>query len=506
MAHQQPTTNGLSLSSADSARRALRRLRRQWIVVAAVPIVAALAAYVVSSQRPAEYSASSTIELAGVDLGSVLLRQDLRAGGPDALSQVATDAQLITLPRVLERASAAIGGSPTPGEIGDAVTVNVVPNTTLVKIAATDESPAKAAEIVNAVRGAFVDVRRATYEAELTAAIAAINEQIEQLPVSGEGSADRATLRARRQRLEAVSSVSTGGVRTVQAAVANDVPTNPSAARDAVLVGITALLAMLAGITVIASLRGQAEEVDDLLRVWELPVLGTVPPARDLRRARGSVATPASVTDALSIARANLKSAVGQDARAIAVVAAVEGEGATTIAIHLARIFATLGSRVLLIDANLRSPALVERLELTAGEGLVELLEGRRELDDVVQSLELGDVVGAGALDVVTGGTSSNNPVGLLERPEAAAVLAQASTRYDLVLVDTPAANDVADARAIAELVDGVLVVARLDHASLRDFSRLRDTLQRSAVPVLGLVVNGAASGSQGSGRVRHSG
>jgi len=174
------------------------------------------------------------------------------------------------------------------------------------------------------------------------------------------------------------------------------------------------------------------------------------------------------------------------EALAVAVTSAGSGDGKTVTAANLAGALAhARGARVLLAELDLRSPVLAERLALAGDAPSLAraLADPACPVEDAVVRLE------AFNLDVLAAGRPVPAPYELLKSARVAEVLRAARERYDYVVVDAPPAVPFPDARAIARLVDGFLVVVGAHRTSSRG---LEDAL--AALPahqVLGLVFNG---------------
>ena len=169
--------------------------------------------------------------------------------------------------------------------------------------------------------------------------------------------------------------------------------------------------------------------------------------------------------------------------KALAVVGASRREGRSFIAANLAVVFSQLGERTLLIDADLRSPAQHRLFRLDGRAGLSELLSGRAGAEAMVR------IPGLRALSVLPAGALPPNPQELLGRPAFGELLQAACRDYDVVLLDTPAAGEYADALTLAARAGGALLVARQDHASLPAFASLAAGLGRTCT-VVGSVLN----------------
>jgi protein-tyrosine kinase len=149
------------------------------------------------------------------------------------------------------------------------------------------------------------------------------------------------------------------------------------------------------------------------------------------------------------------------------VVSAESGIGRTRAAAELARAFAATGERVLLIDADFRSPGLHAEFGLANRGGLADFLEDRgAALAHCSENLS-----------VLVAGRSGADPLELLSRPRISALLAAAAPRYGVVLVDTPAGECGPDLQLFAAFAGGALVVTRraAPPAGLAQLRRLLD-------------------------------
>ncbi len=152
---------------------------------------------------------------------------------------------------------------------------------------------------------------------------------------------------------------------------------------------------------------------------------------------------------------------------------------------------------MLLIEADLRQPTLVQRYGLEDNGGLIELLsEAYCEIADVVQHVPItSDGNGHGprlGIHVVTAGHNPTNPSGLIASKRMQAVLARAEAEHDFVVLDTPPVSVVSDAIPLLRKVGGVIVVSYLGRSTRDGVSALLTQLRHLDVRVLGLVANGA--------------
>jgi len=173
--------------------------------------------------------------------------------------------------------------------------------------------------------------------------------------------------------------------------------------------------------------------------------------------------------------------------RTIAVTSALPGEGKTTASINLALVTAlSVGRRVLLIDCDLRRPRVHSALGLQPKAGLAEVLTGDVKLEDAIVRAEGAD------LDVLAVRDRPVNPSELLGSPRMRDLITAVAQRYDRVILDTPAALGLPDAKAVGDQCDGLVMVVRADQTRQEDVQSVLEILGRERV--LGVVLNGTVA------------
>ncbi len=173
--------------------------------------------------------------------------------------------------------------------------------------------------------------------------------------------------------------------------------------------------------------------------------------------------------------------------KVIAVVSAGKGEGRSFIAANLAIVFAQQGQRTLLLDADLRaSPAEGQHslFKLGKSTGLSGILADRAGLEVALP------VPGLPGLTVLPVGAVPPNPQELLGRPEFGQLLAKVSQQFDVIIIDTPAGDDYADAEIIAARSGAALMVARKNQSLMPSVALLARRLQAGGVTLVGSVLN----------------
>jgi chain length determinant protein tyrosine kinase EpsG len=169
---------------------------------------------------------------------------------------------------------------------------------------------------------------------------------------------------------------------------------------------------------------------------------------------------------------------------ALAVISPDSGDGKTYCASNLAVTLAQLGGRTLLVDADMRAPKMHEVFNLTNQSGLSSILSGRADKQVIQQ------VASIPSLFVLPVGTTPPNPLELIERPAFSLLIRELITKFDHVVVDTPAASFGADACVIASRCGAAIVVARKNQVRVAALNELVGSLAGSPAKLVGSVMN----------------
>jgi protein-tyrosine kinase len=209
----------------------------------------------------------------------------------------------------------------------------------------------------------------------------------------------------------------------------------------------------------------------------------------DLNKRRISMLQPDSfVAEQFRALRGRLDALAAQrPMRTLAVTSASPGEGKTTSAINLAIVTSlSVGRRVLLVDCDLRRPKVHSSLGITPEAGLAEVLTDQIGLEQAIVKPE------AMGLEILAVRGRPANPSELLGSARMRELIEEVAQRYDRVILDTPAALGLPDAKVVADLSDGVIVVVRADSTKREDLETVLEIMDRRRV--LGLVLNGAVA------------
>lgn len=176
--------------------------------------------------------------------------------------------------------------------------------------------------------------------------------------------------------------------------------------------------------------------------------------------------------------------ATGRSPLALSVVSPDVGDGKTFLAANLAVAFSQVGGRTLLVDADMRTPRQHSVFDVSSAVGLSTVLAGRAEAN-VIQS-----VPDLPSLFVMPVGSVPPNPMELLQRPAFALLMQELLSKFDHVVVDTPAFVSGADARVIAARCGASIAVGRQGTTRMDAMDRVIGALSSGRSRLAGVVMN----------------
>ena len=196
--------------------------------------------------------------------------------------------------------------------------------------------------------------------------------------------------------------------------------------------------------------------------------------------------------------RTNVLIALGDNGekkcRVIGVTSAQPSEGKSTVSVNLAYTLAELGKSVLLIDGDMRRPAVHEIVGASMTPGVSEILTGKTGLNESV--IRYKSTVDSTTFDMIPGGEVPDHPAELLNSSRFGKILEVSAKVFDYVIVDLPPVNAVIDAVNVSKYVDGLVVVIREDHCPRYVLTECVEQLHYAKANILGFVMNGCVEGA----------
>jgi polysaccharide biosynthesis transport protein len=302
------------------------------------------------------------------------------------------------------------------------------------------------------------------------------------------------------------ASVSAGlkssNIRIVDAA---RVPTSPSSPNIPRNIELSLLLGTLGGI----ALAFVLEALDTTVRTPEqaeivsgLPSLGIIPLSLNEGKPFLSGRQPpfamelitkkrpqSQIAESFRSLRTSILLSASFESRpqVLLVTSALPKEGKSSTSVNLAIVLAQKGSRVLLVDADMRRPTLHRVLGVSRDVGLSSVLAGD---DSAAEEKAIVPAPDFPSLFVLPAGPSPSNPVELLDSEFLRKLLKQWRNQYDYVIIDTPPTLSVTDAVVISPEVDAVVMVVRSGETTKDAIRRSRDTLYQVNARIIGIVMN----------------
>lgn len=394
----------------------LRILRRNWVLILVMTLAGIAGGATLSLLQTPEYEATTKVFVSASAASSVA---DLNAGNTYTQQIVRSYSEVVETGLVLDPVISELGLDQTVRELAEVVSASVTLNTVIVDITVTDPDPVLAANIANSVAKHLIEA-----VPDLT-------------PVNAEG-------------------VVPVKITVAQAAQVPEEPVSPRVSLNIALGALVGLVLGL-GIAVLHSVldqrvRGQR----DVELVTDLPILGAIaldPKAKE--RPLIVHADPLSPrAESFRSLRTNLQFVdMGNERRSFVVTSSIESEGKSTTTANLAIALRDSGLNVCVVEGDLRRPKLIDYLGLEGAVGLTDVLIGRAQLGDVLQTW------GRNRLVVLPAGQIPPNPSELLGSANMAKLIRELETQFHIVLIDAPPLLPVTDAAILSRQTSGAIVV-----------------------------------------------
>ncbi len=171
--------------------------------------------------------------------------------------------------------------------------------------------------------------------------------------------------------------------------------------------------------------------------------------------------------------------------KTIMMTSSMENEGKTTTISNLACVMTELNKKILLIDLDLRKPAVHKYFNLTNGAGLIDLLLNKDDYNKYIHNIQPG-------LDVLTSGRVPSNATEIINSKAIKDVLKELSSRYDYIFLDTPPVALVSDPVNIAVYSDAVILTIAYSETDKETIKKSINILRQVNANIIGTVFNKA--------------
>ncbi|WP_168211659.1 polysaccharide biosynthesis tyrosine autokinase [Ruania zhangjianzhongii] len=422
-------------------------IRKRWLAIVTVTLGVLALSAAVTLAATATYTARTSLFFAVEGSASV---SDLAQGTTYTQRQVESYSEVATSPYVLEPVIETLGLGTDVETLAQQIDVTVPENTVIIEIAVESEEPQQAADLANAVG------------TELAAAVSDLS------PDGGEqGESIRATM--------------------ISAATAPGSPSSPNTPRNLALGLVLGLFAGVGLALLFEVLNTKVRTETDAARVTDASVVATI--GYDDTASAHPLTVHAAPDSARSESYRRLRTNLqfldlADEAGTIVITSSLPQEGKTTTAINLAIALAEAGTRVLVVDADLRRPQVAKYMQIEGKVGLTTVLIGRATLASVVQPW------GNNNLHVLPSGRIPPNPSEVLGSQAMEQLIDTAAEQYDVVLLDSAPLLPVTDGAILASRASGALLVVGSNIVHQAQLTKSLQTLEAVDGRVLGLVLN----------------
>jgi succinoglycan biosynthesis transport protein ExoP len=438
-------------------RQYIRVLRAHWLLITLAILVSGGAALVIDSVRTSTYSARTQLFVSTSNVPTDL--SNLYQGELLAQQRVLSYARIVNSPTMIQRIIQQRHLRESIHQIQTEIGVTVPPGTVVIDITVKNHSPQVAKAIADSIGDQFP---------------AFVN-----------------TLETPQGRLASPVKISVTSPA--------ELPTHPVSPRKLLDLGLGVLLGLIAGVAlavVLESMDTRIKDGDVAAAILAAPIVATISKDRRSRREPLAVVNAGFSPQAEEYRRLRTNIRIGQGLRSLVVSSAISSEGKTTVVANLGIAFAQAGYRVVLVDANLRRPALARMLGMSSAGGLSDVLVGKIDVQAAVQKWRAGL-----ALGVLTSGAPQPNPSELLGSQGLAVALEALTQQADVVILDSPPLSEFTDAAVLAKVTSGVLLVTGLGSIHAEQLEDAAESLRAVDANTLGVVLNSVPAGRPGGRR-----
>ena len=247
---------------------------------------------------------------------------------------------------------------------------------------------------------------------------------------------------------------------------------------------ILGLLCPILWITLKTLFNQKVQTKSEIQKHTDVPVLGSFPNQFGAKTNLVSAYPQSKLAESLRQLYSQFGAIESEKDRLLVVSSIQSGEGKTFVAGNLATVLALDGKRVVLVDANLRSPGQHSLFQTSNVSGLSDYLQGKAELSAVIRNTETE------GLSLISAGVAGSNPAALLSGESFQDLLNYLLNEFDIVLLDTPALGLVADARLAMQTAGRNLFVVRRGKSNYESLENINELVNAGDISKLGLAFN----------------
>lgn len=497
---------GLGGIGSGTLSQHVRTLRRGALIVVATVVIVTGLAIATSSAQTALYESQAEVFLSGArNIPSNLA--DIQQYAIDPERAANTQASLARTPAVSRQAlQLAHVRDMTPDELIGNTQIENPEGADILRFTVTDENPKRAKVLATAYAQAYTNYRRHLDTGSIVEARRQLEGRLAKLEQSGQIKTPvYRNMAQNAQRLRTAEALEGGNAALINEG-RNATQTQPKTSRNAVLGALLGLVLGVALAYLRNALNTRVQDSEEIQEKLELPLLARIPelPPELVDEKVAMIVDPyAPETEAFRILATNLGFVnLDRGAKSIMVTSSHRGEGKSTAVANMAVALARAGSRVTLVDLDLKRPNVHRLFGLPHNRpGITSLALAGTTADEAAAQIPLRDpsVDSAGAaaqapegsLEVFTTGPIPPDTADFVASATLSRLLEELGERCDVLLVDAPPILQISDAVTLTGKIDALVVVARMGIIRRPTLDELRRVLEAMPTTKLGFIVTG---------------
>lgn len=423
-------------------------LIRNWVLIAIAAVLGVVAGAGVSLATTPEYQSRTQVYISVSSSSGTT--SELVQGASFSRQIVSSYVNVIKTSVVLDPVVDELDLDMSSSELASHITAASPADTALINITVSSTSPQQAAEIANAVGESFKDLVQTEFEPD------------------------------------SESNVSLVTASTTQVGVEPSSPVSPNVKIN-ILLGLLIGLAIGVGIAVLRTVLGtRVRSLRDVEEITDKPIIGRIIEDADIKSQplviKNNPDSP--VAESVQELRANLQFLnVGRKSSVFVISSSKPGEGKSITAVNLSLALMEAGSRVVLVEADLRRPHISGYLGIKSGAGLTDILIGDADLNDVLQRWDNTE------LFYLPAGRIPPNPSELLGSEEMDKIISKLEESFDYVIIDAPPASTGMGAAAVGHGKAGILLAVSSGYIRKPELEATLSMFENAEANVVGVVV-----------------
>jgi capsular exopolysaccharide synthesis family protein len=395
----------------------------------------------------------------------------------------------------------------------------VVPNTQMVEISVTDTNPQRAQIIANELatqlilqsptigdtetggRQEFIKQQLASLEIQIQETQTKIQElqkSLEGLTSASQIANIENEISQQAQKLDTLQTNYAGLLANSQQGAVNilsvvepaNLPTRPAGAHKLIIIVLAGLVGFSLGTGaafLLEFLDRTIRNTTDVERVFQLPVIGYITEiSNHVNKATYVAKNPNSIlAENFRLLQSNIEFfRISHPLKSILITSPSQGNGKTTVASNLAVSISQEEQNVILVDADLRRPAVHRALKMSKAPGLSDVIGSRADISSVIRSWDNG-----GNLKVITAGNKPASITEVVGSKRISAILSELQNSHEFVIIDAPPLI-IADSYNLAAKADGVIIVMEPGQTADEQARAIKEQLNRANAKIIGIVFN----------------